>query len=165
MFRYEDMQGRPYVEGRDDCYSLMREYYRKAWGLHLPNIARPMRFWEEPTLDLYSLYASFGFQAVTDEDYRVGDGLLMPIFTAFNSHAAVVVAPGKILHHLPGQLSVVDSLRPKWSGRATVHLRHPSVTPSPTPETQIQLHEVVDAHVFRNSDVQGQLANLVASGG
>lgn len=166
MFNYNDLVGLPYLDGRQDCYSLMRHYYQGAWGVTLPNLARPSRFWEDPSLDLYGMYQRFGFQQVFDAKVEIGDALLMPIMTRMNSHAAAVVDDNLILHHLPGKLSSLDPLRPKWSSRALVHLRHPAVTKARDQlPTKIHLHEVLDAEILRNPKVQNEIGRLLGSNG
>lgn len=166
MFDYRDLIGRPYVEGATDCYGLMREYFARAWEIELPNLARPHRFWEDPHLDLYGQYAHWGFRPIFDQRFQIGDVLLMPIMTPMNSHAAAIVDDNKILHHLPDQLSRVDPLRPKWSNRSTVALRHPSITDRLIQtETVTSVEKLIDAPVLRNRAVQEHLAGTVEERG
>lgn len=163
MFPYLDLVGLPYIEGKQDCYSIVRTFIRRNWDIEMFNLARPTRFWEAPHLDLYSNFHLAGFKPVFDVPFQIGDWLLMPVATAVNSHSAVVVGDNLILHHLHGRLSAVEPLRPKWSPRVTVHLRHPRITASlkaalPPP---VHFHEVVDAPVLRDPEIQGVLAGLV----
>lgn len=165
MSNWDDLVGLPYIDGKQDCYQLVREYYGRL-GLHLPNFARPNYFWRDKSLDLYAQYKEFGFQDVHDEPFQVGDGVLMPIQAVVNSHAGVVVEDNKILHHLPGRLSSVDPIRPKWIGRITVHLRHPDIFAAlQKPIETVQLHEVVDAHLFRDPRFQKALAEQMDTNG
>lgn len=165
MFDYDKLTGRPYIEGRQDCYGIVRDYYREAWGLWLPNFARPTRFWEDPHLDLYARYRDVGFEPVFDSRFEIGDAVLMPIRTAMNSHAGVIVADNLMLHHFVGELSAVVSLRPKWERRVTVHLRHPAVLEAKAkqPKETVHLHEVLNARVLRNPEVQKGIARQVGS--
>ena len=166
MSDYHNLLGRSYEPGRHDCYGVVREYYRQVWGLDLRNYARPDRFWEDPTLDLYSLYRLEGFQPVFDERYEIGDGVLMQILAPINSHAAVVVEDNVILHHLPNKLSGTDALRPKWSNRVTIHLRHPKIAAARVSKQKtVHLHEVLDADVLRSPEVQAAIAAQLGSSG
>lgn len=165
MSDFSKYVGRPYVMGRDDCYGLIRDY---LWDQHqflLPNFARPTRFWQDPNLNLYQSYADFGFRPVTDDTYEPGDVLLVPIRTPFPCHAALVVGDNKILHHVFGMLSAVDPMRPRWSNMATTVLRHPELNARMKPQiTTLQLHEVLDAHVLRNPEVQGVIERVSSDG-
>ena len=163
MSNYEAFLLRPYEEGHNDCYSVLRDYILETYGLRLPNFARPTRFWEDPNLDLYGRYLSQGFVQMLDQPLALGDVLLMPIRTAMNSHAALVVADNLILHHFPGQLSSVEPLRPKWANRATCVIRHPKIYEFHQQQPQVaQLHEVINARVLENPAVQQRLTELLA---
>jgi cell wall-associated NlpC family hydrolase len=161
MSDFNKYLGRPYIEGLQDCYQICRDYYSEEWGIELPNLARPSRFWEDPNLDLYGMYQKFGFKPVFDKPFEIGDAMLMPILTPVNSHAAIYVADNRILHHMVGQLSSLESLRPKWINRVTIHLRHPEVK-QPKPEV-INLHEVLDADILRNPRVQEEIERQMGS--
>lgn len=163
MFDYNSLLGRSYVEGETDCFGLMREYFFGQWGIRIPNVSRPTRFWEDPNLNLYDFHKQSDFREVIDVRPQVGDVLLMPIGTAFATHAAVLVASNQILHHLPGSLSRLDDLRPRWIDRAVSILRHPEVTRI---HVQVNppryLQDVIDVAVLRNPDVQDAIAREMA---
>lgn len=165
MSSWDDLLGLPYIEGRQDCYSIIREFCRRQ-GLILPNFARPQRFWEVPDFDFYTLYyKDFGFKPVFDQDPEPGDILLMPILTPINSHAVVYLGDNQILHHPPGQLSRTDDFRPKWSNRVTIHVRHPEIHASLLPEIhQVHFHEIVNAQFLRNPEVQKEIDRLLDGG-
>lgn len=162
MFNWDDLIGHEYVAGRQDCYTCIRAFYRRA-GLDLPNRARPQYFWQDPHLDMYGTFRDYGFQPVFDQEPEPGDLLLMPLMSRVNSHAAVALGRNEILHHPPQQLSRVDPYRPKWSGRTTVHARHPKVFELLRPKlNKIHFHEAADAHILRNPDVQEQIAGVLS---
>jgi cell wall-associated NlpC family hydrolase len=164
MFAYPDLLGQPYVEGLTDCYSIARSYYARAWDIHLPNFARPTRFWEDPDLDLYDGYSDWGFHQVFDQRWQIGDTLLMPILTSVNSHAVVIVGDNQILHHLPGSLSQLDALRPRWSNRATVVIRHPKVTAAlETAQPPRQFQDLVNAAILRNPRIKALVGEIMES--
>jgi cell wall-associated NlpC family hydrolase len=163
MSNYDNLLGLPYEEGQQDCFSLVRRYYRQVWGVDIPNFARPHNFWEDPNLDLYQLYKLAGFEQVFDVPFQKGDGLLMPLFTPFATHGAILAEDNVIIHHLPRRLSNAEPFRPRWSSKVTIVIRHPEVTsqlrklkPKPT-----QLHEVLDAQLFRTPEFQEAVARAV----
>jgi cell wall-associated NlpC family hydrolase len=160
MFDCRHLIGLPYIEGKQDCYSLVRRYYKEAWNIHLPNLARPTNFWEDPHLDLYEVYSDFGFELVFDKPLQVGDGILMPFFTPINTHAGVLVEPNQFLHHVVGRLSTVEPFSPSWSSRTNAVLRHPSVKEQ---LKQVHLHEVGRAHIFRDPRFQDRIASVLGS--
>lgn len=165
MSTYDNLTGLPYFPGKQDCFSICRQYFAAAYGLFIRNYARPERFWEDRQLDLYKMYKLEGFRPVTDDTFEIGDVLLMPLMTPFATHACIVVADNLILHHPPGQLSVTDRLNPRWGSRATIVVRHPEVTrlnkERLAPET-IHLHEIIDADVFRHPDFKAAAKRVLA---
>lgn len=163
MSDFSEFLGLSYIEGRQDCYSIVRRYYLREWGLKLPNLARPSKFWTDPLLDLYQMYKLGGFEAVFDTSYQIGDALLMPLGTPFATHAGVIVEDNKILHHLPNKLSCIDDLRPRWSTRATAVLRHPDITATQKQNRppSNQFHEIIDARLLRNPEFQDVLARAI----
>lgn len=155
MSNCSNLVGLTYIEGRQDCYGLMRRYYQQEWGIQLPNFARPRHFWNDESLDLYSLYADYGFEPVLDTRWEIGDTLLMPLRTQMATHAAMIVGDNQILHHLPDKLSTIESMRPRWANRATTVIRHPEVTAAQIQSSETaQLHEVLDVHIFRDPKFQ-----------
>lgn len=164
MSAYHNLLGRAYFEGEDDCFSLIRDRFREAYGVRIPNIARPSSFWEDPQLDLASLYKKFGFKAVIEEPIQEGDLLMMPLLTSWNSHLAVVVEGNKIIHHLHGQLSREDPLWPKWGDRAQMIVRHPRVTEILKARTKrVHLHEVLDVHLLRDPEFKEAFERVLDS--
>jgi len=166
MSDYHKYVGVPYDAGKNDCYSIGRRYFLDTYGLRLRNYARPERFWEDPDLDLYQYYRREGFQPVFDQPYEIGDVLLMPLMTPIATHACIIVDDNLILHHPPGQLSRLDNLHPKWSGRATIHIRHPGVSAKNQQLVEkVHLHEIIDTELFRHPDFQEAVAKAMGSTG
>lgn len=166
MSRYTDLIGLPYIDGKQDCYSIVRRYFAENYGLNLRNYARPSRFWEDQQLDLYKMFVLEGAKPVLDDRIELGDVLLMPLFTPFATHACIVVGDNLILHHPPGRLSCVEPMRPKWSNRASVVVRHPAVTAAKAqqPVQQIHLHEILNAQVLQSPEFQAAAERVLANG-
>ena len=166
MSHYHNLIGLPYIDGKQDCYSIVRRYFAENYGLNLRNYARPSRFWEDQSLDLYKMFRREGARPVLDDTIEIGDVLLMPLFTPFATHACIVVGDNLILHHPPGRLSCVEPMRPKWSNRATVVVRHPAVTAAHAaqPAEQVHLHEILNAQVLQSPEFAAAAKRVLESG-
>lgn len=104
------LEGRPFVWGWSDCYSLVRD----AVG-GLPDFART----DETDAPRYAdLYQSLGWRRV--QSAQPGDIVLMDVQ---GQHAGVIVAGGKILHHLAGRLSMRESYAGLWQRQTRMVLR------------------------------------------
>ena len=102
--------GRPYRHGVTDCYSLCRDYYAQR-GIDLPEWPREWQWWEDDDHPDYYLrhFEALGFRKIPAGEATTGDGVLIAIGGEV-SHAAVISAPGVLLHH-PGGNSAYDPER------------------------------------------------------
>lgn len=117
-------EGRSFVFGVDDCWSLVREWYMWERGWIIPDFLRSMDFWkrgETPHLD--HLEAA-GFRYVLPHEMRPGDGMLFHVASRTVNHCAVFLGNGVMLHHLPGRLSRIDQVDGDWLGRLDRVVRH-----------------------------------------
>lgn len=120
--------GCEFSHGTNDCYGLVRRYYRAAFDVGLPDFPRDGMWWKDGRSNLYAdHYRQAGFDvAAAGVQVQPGDVLLMNIASDVPNHAAVYVGNDEILHHLWGQLSRRESL-PRYRKHVTHILRHSSV--------------------------------------
>lgn len=105
------LEGRPFVFGVDDCYSLVRDWYREALGLVLPDFVRRPHFWESGETPHLDHLKRAGFE-VSHGDLQIGDVVLLRVKARTPNHCGVYLGRGDILHHLPGRLSRREALAP-----------------------------------------------------
>lgn len=99
------LEGRQFVHGIYDCYSICRDYYRLEHNLTLPNYPRDMRWWKKG-LDLYSEnFEAAGFEEVPFKDARFSDALLIKYGSRVINHAAIYTGPNQILDQMYGKQS------------------------------------------------------------
>lgn len=109
----EPLVGRHFIHGVNDCYSIVRDWFRMERGILLPNFARGMEWWETGA-DLYDAnFEKAGFKTIPFDDISVGDCVLFKVRSPVTNHAAVVTGQNEILHHLIHRLSGHDTLS-KW---------------------------------------------------
>lgn len=122
--------GKDFLHGTNDCYSLIREFYRVAFGIELTNYARP-DFWWNAGLDLYNeFFPREGFRPVEiarPNELKYGDAILMAIKSPMPCHAAIYIGEGKILHHFYGRKSSIELYKSLWYNTTTAVLRHRDV--------------------------------------
>lgn len=101
----EPLIGRTFIHGINDCYSVIRDWFRLERGITLRNFARGMEWWNMGQ-DLYSEnFKKAGFIEIPVEEARAGDGLLMRVHSRVINHAAVLVDDHTMLHHAWKHLS------------------------------------------------------------
>jgi proteasome lid subunit RPN8/RPN11 len=104
--------GRNFHHGVLDCYTLIRDWYKRERGIELPDFKRPDDWWNDGHSSLYmDHFAEAGFEPYPkDTPLEIGDVILMQIRSGNDvpNHAGVYVGDGKMLHHLLGRLSSRD---------------------------------------------------------
>jgi len=108
MVDYRSLVGQSWDYGKQDCYTLVRQYFALQ-GVSLPDFERPADL--ELTPSIYFQQAeNLGFERVDFEDRRVGDVAIMRLGTKEPMHAAIFVEPLRILHQQRDSMSVVEWL-------------------------------------------------------
>lgn len=104
--------GREFHYGVLDCYTLVRDWYAREWGIKLPEFDHgPDCWWDKrhpnhrPGFSPYmDNFASAGFTDISGP-IQTGDVILMQIKADEPNHAAVYLGDGVMLHHLYNRLS------------------------------------------------------------
>jgi proteasome lid subunit RPN8/RPN11 len=119
---------RPYAFGVLDCWSLVRDYYRREFNIKLGDYPRIERFWANGFDFFGENWKNEGFvQLVNDEEPRTGDLFLIQTDGSGNpNHIAIYLGDEVILHHCHGRLSRRDIYGGYWNKHTTHHLRHKS---------------------------------------
>jgi cell wall-associated NlpC family hydrolase len=109
-FESADYEGRPFLHGLFDCYTLVRDYYKRNFNIFLPtNIQRDWEWWNKGQ-NLYLENAKdYSFEEV--EDIKKHDILIMAVNSPVPNHAAIYLGEGKILHHMAGKFSTIQDLK------------------------------------------------------
>lgn len=118
--------GRPFLHGMFDCYTLVRDYYKRNFSIYLPtNIQRDWEWWNKGQ-NLYLENAKdCSFEEVND--IKRHDVLIMKINSPVPNHAAIYLGEGKILHHMAGKFSTIQDLSFSLKQKISVIYRNKSL--------------------------------------
>jgi hypothetical protein len=97
--KFDDYEGRPYILGRYDCYTLVRDYFIKTLGIYLNDYSRDPREHNRNQGMIVQHMHDEGFIRVKNNDVKPGDFLILSFEERSSGHAAVYVGEGRILHH------------------------------------------------------------------
>lgn len=97
------LEGRVFVHGVIDCYTLVRDYYRQELGIVLPDFHRKDDWWHNGENLYVDNFAKTGFVPV--ESPQQGDLIVMAIGSPTPCHGAIWLEGDVVLHHLYGRLS------------------------------------------------------------
>ena len=118
--------GREFVFGVVDCYSLVRDWYKREWQLELDDFPRRDGFWDRNENLYLDSYKSQGFRQVAFEELQLGDAILMQLGASLPNHAAIYLGDQQILHHVQGRLSSRDVYGGYYVKNTAMVLRHES---------------------------------------
>lgn len=116
--------GREFHHGVLDCFTLIRDYYKRELGITLHDYERTDGWWDRgENLYMKNLEAE-GFYRIDPKDIRKGDMIVMQIRAPEPNHAGVYLGDGLFLHHLYGRLSSRDVYGGYWSEVTRIVVRH-----------------------------------------
>lgn len=121
--------GRPFAHGVLDCYALIRDWYKRERGIELPNFFRADEWWRKGQNLYVSHFPEAGFRRVSINEARVGDVVLMQVLSNVPNHAAILIEPGVILHHMVDRASCAEVYGEYWRKHTTHFLRHQQCEP------------------------------------
>ena len=107
-YRAAGLVGRKWSYGKNDCYSLIKDFY-KLLGIELPEFERPedFRCCESIWLDQLPKH---NFYEVNFDNRRPNDLLIFRLGTKTPMHAAILVSGEMILHQRGGAVSCTEHL-------------------------------------------------------
>jgi len=102
---------RPFWHGVFDCYTLIRDYYYRVWGIWLPtNINRPFNWWNQGS-NLYSHENAGAVNFYKVHKIKAYDTIIFNLGGSVPNHGAVVLDNSNtLLHHLGGRFSCIEPL-------------------------------------------------------
>lgn len=129
--------GRNFLSGQRDCWCLIRDIYRKEFGINtLPNLPRGENWFRGHTPpDLLSLknIQEAGFKRISMHEMRPWDIVLGSIGSKVTNHCAIYLGHNLVLHHLEDALSTRALINP-WVKRLRYCLRHVELNAQELPD-------------------------------
>jgi proteasome lid subunit RPN8/RPN11 len=119
--------GRPYLFAIYDCYSLVRDYYKREFGLVLNDYPRIEEWWKRGHDFFGQHFVEEGFELLMNVEPIPGDVFLIQAGADVPNHVAIYVGNDQILHHCISRLSRHEVYgHGYWHKHTTHHLRHKS---------------------------------------
>lgn len=121
------LEGREYHYGVLDCYTIIRDYYKRFLGINLPDFDRPHQWWDRG-MNLYmDNYKKAGFVGIEQNELKVHDLILFQHNAIVPNHSGIFIGDNMFLHHFMGRLSSRDIFDGYWRKIAVRFLRHGSL--------------------------------------
>lgn len=122
-------EGREFIFGIMDCFTLIKDYYKRELNININDRERSDNFWKRGQNLYVDNFEEEGFIEVNGtQNVQKNDIFLMTILSNnISNHAAIHIGDGIILHHLYGRLSGKDIYGGYWQKNTTHILRHKSL--------------------------------------
>ena len=118
--------GRQFSHGVLDCYTLIRDYYRRTLQIELPHFDREDDWWHKGGNLYMQHFADAGFKPIRGAMKR-HDVVIMQVRSPVPNHAGVYIGNGEILHHMHGRLSTRDVYDGYYQEVTRIVVRHGSI--------------------------------------
>ncbi len=118
--------GRNFVFGVVDCYTLVRDWYSREYGIKLRDYMRRDGFWDRGESLYMDNFVAEGFSKIPVGNVQRGDLILMNLVSPLPNHAAIYMGDQQILHHVQGRLSSRDVYGGYYGKSTACALRHES---------------------------------------
>jgi cell wall-associated NlpC family hydrolase len=120
--------GRPYCAGVFDCYSLVRDFYKREFQIDLGQYPYVLEDGRMGHTLFVEKYEKEGFEKLVRQEPKRGDVFILQMNASGPNHVAVYLGDEIILHHAIGRLSRRDVYGGYWAKHTTHHLRHKGLT-------------------------------------
>jgi proteasome lid subunit RPN8/RPN11 len=118
--------GREWCHGLLDCYSIIRDYYKRELNLEIPDYDRDFEWWRKGENLYLENFKDAGFSEVPIKEVQKHDVILMQIQSPVINHGAIYLGDEKMLHHLHKRLSSRDVYGGYWLRHTVKVVRHRS---------------------------------------
>ena len=118
--------GREFVFGIVDCWTLIRDYYQREYGVELRDYDRRDGFWLRGESMYVDNLPNEGFRPIPVQDVQPGDLILMQLVSPLPNHAAIYLGDQQILHHVQARLSTRDVYGGYYAKSTVSGYRHES---------------------------------------
>lgn len=118
----QELLGREYKFGENDCFTLIRDYYKQELNIDIPSMLFEDDWWENGLNYFDDLFKDFGFIEV--EEPEKNDIIVFSVRSNIPNHCGVYLGEGVFMHHAEHRLSCRESLYPFWIKNITRYCRY-----------------------------------------
>lgn len=118
-----ELYGRPFIHGKFDCYTFLRDYYKQHYAIELPEKVYEDVWWNNGGNYYMESAIPAGFEVV-QPPLQVGDVIAMKVRAGVVNHTAIYLGDQRIAHHMGGEVSKEEVFRPAYLRWVFGYFRH-----------------------------------------
>ena len=119
--------GQSWCLGFQDCYEVVRDYFRQTHSIHMRDYDRDESFSHEDRGVISASYEREGFAATPISEVQTHDVLVFKTEKALPQHFGVYTHGNRFIHHPRNGLSREEQLTDRWISRIVSVYRHKSL--------------------------------------
>jgi proteasome lid subunit RPN8/RPN11 len=120
--------GRPFEYDKQDCLSLVEDFYKNEFNIHLPHADRDENWYVGNENRIQDDFSKYGFYEVNKDKIRHGDLLVVKYpHRRFMSHFMIYLGNDEILHHRYGAYSNIEKYSDAMKSLTKLCLRYKHV--------------------------------------
>lgn len=126
----QDLVGRDFIYPMNDCYAIVKDYYKYELGVDIADYDRKKWGWWEDSKNrdyLETNAKSEGFFKVDVKDLKAGDLIFMQLGADIVNHIAVYLGGNVILHQVLEKKSSKEIYGSYWKKNTMFCMRHKNV--------------------------------------
>lgn len=121
--KLKEYLGLEYSSGENDCYSLVRNYFKNELNIELKDYNRKGKWWEyDPTMILDN-FSEEGGIPISYGDIKKNDVIVFNL-DGVVCHFAIYLGGDFVLHHPYNDISVISELTENYKKRIAMVIRH-----------------------------------------
>jgi hypothetical protein len=114
--------GRPFIHTKWDCFTLLKDFYKKELNINLPDVSYFDEWWAKGEDFYMQTSGAAGFYPTLS--LKKYDVIAMRLNSHVFNHAAIYLGDNKILHHMGGKFSCIEEIRPAYLNMLFGYFRH-----------------------------------------
>ena len=108
--KVEPLEGRHFISGVFDCYSMVRDFYKKKLKVKLNDFPRDCTWWKNGENLILENFENENFFEVSPNKAKKNDVFIFTIGGGVANHLAIFLGDGKIIHHLKDKVSCMEDV-------------------------------------------------------
>lgn len=117
------IEGARWILGFQDCFEIVRRYYRNTYKIYIGDYDRDESFCHEEQNVIMDNFEKEGFKIVPKESLKLHDVILFRTDKALPQHFGIYLGGQQFLHHMQNGFSCQQLLNGKWLNRILYVLR------------------------------------------
>lgn len=122
-----NLEGQMFIFGQQDCFSLVRHYYRQKHQIFISDYDRDEHYLHQADNRILDNFSNEGFVDIKIAGLPQKEDVFVFSNTRdIPQHFAIFMGQGRVLHHPLGSLSKYDPFNGSWMRKCKLILRHES---------------------------------------